>query len=92
MRKGIIFYTFHRLLLLMALVLPVASMSQSPNPVPAAYPDTVKVNYIRTWDARAPESDANALISRPLRDVLQTTQYFDGLGRPLQTVVKQGSL
>ncbi|MGN6437290.1 MAG: DUF6443 domain-containing protein [Agriterribacter sp.] len=30
-------------------------------------------------------------MTRPLRDVLQTTQYLDGLGRPLQTVVKQGS-
>ncbi|MBN8856933.1 MAG: hypothetical protein J0H29_01020, partial [Sphingobacteriales bacterium] len=91
MRKGIIFYTSHRLLLLMALVLPVASMSQ-PVTAPAPYSSSAPVNYIRTWDARAPESDANALISRPLRDVLQTTQYFDGLGRPLQTVVKQGSL
>ncbi|MBI5370933.1 MAG: hypothetical protein HZA79_02775 [Sphingobacteriales bacterium] len=29
---------------------------------------------------------------RPLKDVKQATQYFDGLGRPLQTVIKQGSL
>ena len=66
MRKNITPYTHLRLLLLMAMVLPVASMSQSPNPLPAAYPDTIKVNYIRTWDARAPESDANALIILPL--------------------------
>jgi RHS repeat-associated protein len=31
-------------------------------------------------------------MSRPTKDVLLTTQYFDGLGRELQTVVKEGSL
>ncbi|MBY0349079.1 MAG: hypothetical protein K2W79_12540 [Hydrotalea flava] len=31
-------------------------------------------------------------MTKPLADVKQSTQYFDGLGRPLQTVVKQGSL
>lgn len=50
------------------------------------------VNYIRVWDAKAPEQNHNVLITRPLRDVLQTTNYVDGLGRPIQTVVKQGSL
>jgi len=59
---------------------------------PDPYSPTSTINYIRTWDATAPEADANALINRPLRDVKQTTQYFDGLGRPLQTVVKKGSL
>ncbi len=53
---------------------------------------TSQVNYIRTWDAKAPQQNGNTLVSRPLREVQQTTQYIDGLGRPLQTVVKQGSL
>ncbi|OQP38770.1 hypothetical protein A4H97_18810 [Niastella yeongjuensis] len=48
-------------------------------------------NYIRTWDAKMPMTDPSAMTVRPLRDVLQTTQYVDGLGRPLQTVIKQGS-
>jgi hypothetical protein len=30
--------------------------------------------------------------SKTVREVRQTTQYLDGLGRPIQTVVKQGSL
>jgi RHS repeat-associated protein len=59
---------------------------------PAAYPAATPVNYVRTWDAMAPEQDANNLQTRPLKDVKQATQYFDGLGRPIQTVVKQGSL
>jgi len=51
-----------------------------------------QVNYIRTWTATAPEQNANTLISRPISDAKQVTQYVDGLGRPVQTVAKQGSL
>ncbi|GAB2808986.1 DUF6443 domain-containing protein [Ferruginibacter profundus] len=50
------------------------------------------LNYVRTWDARIPITDATTMSSRPVTEVLQTTGYVDGLGRPLQTVVKQGSL
>ena len=49
-------------------------------------------NFIRTWDATAPETDPNLLMTRELRDVKQVTQYFDGLGRPEQAVIKKGSL
>ena len=59
---------------------------------PAPYSTNVTFNYIRTWDATAPISNSDVLITRGLKDVRQTTQYFDGLGRPIQTVVKQGSL
>ena len=50
------------------------------------------VNYVRTWDATAPIADANELLTRPLKDVKMSTQYLDGLGRPLQTVTREGSL
>ncbi|MBC7383682.1 MAG: hypothetical protein H7296_11940, partial [Bacteroidia bacterium] len=50
------------------------------------------INYVRTWDAVAPETDPNNLILRPFKDVKQTTQYIDGLGRPIQTVARQASL
>jgi len=49
-------------------------------------------NYIATWTATAPVTDPNVLITRPLKDVKLSVQYFDGLGRPVQTVLKQGSL
>ena len=62
-----------------------------PQPLPSNYPSDIKINYVRTWEATAPESNPNILTSRPLKDVKQGTQYFDGLGRPLQTVIKQGS-
>lgn len=51
-------------------------------------------NYVQVRDITKPlittETSAAALTA--LRDIKQSTQYFDGLGRPLQTIVKQGSL
>ncbi len=60
--------------------------------LPGNYQPGSKVSYIRTWDATAPDTSSSNLITRPLKDVKMTTQYFDGLGRPLETVVKEGSL
>jgi RHS repeat-associated protein len=59
---------------------------------PAAYPTNTNVNYKRIWRAMAPDQSPAHLITRPLTDVEQTTQYYDGMGRPQQTVLKQGSL
>jgi RHS repeat-associated protein len=67
------------------------AIAQTPH-VPVNYPAGAPVNYVRTWDAMAPIQDANALMARPLQDVKQATQYIDGLGRPVQTVLKQGSM
>ncbi|HET6252537.1 MAG TPA: DUF6443 domain-containing protein [Puia sp.] len=58
---------------------------------PAAYPSTMKLNYVREWDARAPIQDSATLVARPVSDVGHTTQYLDGLGRPVQTVLWQVS-
>jgi RHS repeat-associated protein len=52
----------------------------------------VTYNFIRVWDATAPTTDPNAISTAGVTDVKQATQYFDGLGRPMQTVVKNGSL
>ncbi|WEK35402.1 MAG: DUF6443 domain-containing protein [Candidatus Pseudobacter hemicellulosilyticus] len=70
-------------------LIPVCLFSQQ---VPAAYPGNVKVNYVRTWTATAPVTDPAALLAKSLGDVKQTTQYLDGLGRPLQMVARQQSL
>lgn len=59
---------------------------------PDPYPATVKTNYIRSWTATAPETNEAVFTTRQLRDVKEATSYFDGLGRPLQTVAKQASL
>ena len=66
--------------------------AQDPRLVPAAYAPTIKVSFVRTWDAMAPEQNPTTLMTRPLKDVKQSTQYFDGLGRPLQTVLRQASM
>ncbi|MBS1643458.1 MAG: hypothetical protein JST36_00325, partial [Bacteroidetes bacterium] len=65
------------------------------NPLPAAYPDNPSsnpvVNMIREWDATYAVSDPGVIVatSRGVDQVKQTSQYFDGLGRPIQTVVKK---
>ncbi|HEY8958629.1 DUF6443 domain-containing protein [Chitinophaga sp.] len=61
----------------------------TPVPVPANY-NNVPINYIRTWEPGMPSGDS-AIIAAPARTVVevkQTTQYFDGLGRPIQVVSK----
>jgi RHS repeat-associated protein len=69
-----------------------ANYIYSQRPVPVSYPSAIKINYVRTWDAASPQTDPNAIIAKNLKEVKQSTQYFDGLGRPLQTVIRQGSL
>ncbi len=59
---------------------------------PAPYPGNAQVSYVRTWTATSPETNGNSIMYRPLKDVKQATQYLDGLGRPMQTVAKEGSL
>lgn len=56
---------------------------------PGAYTNTVS-NYLRTWEPSMPTGDTSVVIAtnRTVSEVKQTTQYFDGLGRPLQTVRK----
>ncbi|MBX3238282.1 MAG: hypothetical protein KIT80_05815 [Chitinophagaceae bacterium] len=78
-------------LIISVLIYTGSAYAQSPRTVPGNYSGSAPVNYVRVWDAKAPEQNANTLMGKGLREAQQTTQYFDGLGRPLQTVVKQGS-
>jgi len=61
--------------------------------VPGAYTNTT-TNYVRTWEPAIPTADTAyvASPSRPVTEVRQATQYYDGLGRPLQTVSKAMSI
>ena len=58
---------------------------------PKAYDTMLHVNYIRSWDATALVSDPNLLVTLPITSVKLSTQFFDGLGNPLQTVARQMS-
>ena len=85
------YFAFKNLRIILLVIFMVTSIKSISQQLPSAYPSGTPVNYIRTWDATAPESNPNTLMTRSLADVKQTTQYFDGLGRPIQTVIKQGS-
>ncbi len=59
---------------------------------PAAYTSTLN-NYIRAWTGIRPDTaGADFSTGVYLSNAQLTTEYYDGLGRPLQTVTKQGSL
>lgn len=80
-------------LTILAANLSVIAAAQAPRVVPATYPASAQTrSYVRTGDAKAPEQNPNIVVTMALRDMQQTTQYFDGLGRQLQTLIKQGSL
>lgn len=77
--------------LLLPGVLMSASLHAQTSP-PKDLPASIVFNYVRTLEAVAPETDGTLLLTRPLKDVKMATQYVDGLGRPIQTVIKQGSM
>ncbi len=65
-------------------VRPTANAVTPPNTYTSA-----TINYIRTWEPSMPSADPVTVANDPdVNHVRQTTQYFDGLGRPLQTVSK----
>jgi RHS repeat-associated protein len=65
----------------------LASVAQVTPPTP--YLSGAKVSYVRTWDATMPERNADSLKAKDVRYSKQTTQYLDGFGRPVQTVIKK---
>lgn len=66
--------------------------AQEPVPVkPAPYTSGLQ-NYVRTWNQHMPQKNTANISSTsviPASDM--TTVYHDGLGRPVQTVIKQGA-
>lgn len=76
---------------------PNASMLMTPvttsTPVakPPAYRRGALLNYVRTKEAVAPIHDEASFNSAGYEHVKQTTQFLDGLGRPLQTVYRQAT-
>ncbi|HTF19514.1 MAG TPA: DUF6443 domain-containing protein [Chryseolinea sp.] len=58
---------------------------------PAPIPDNLGMNYVLSYTAQREGVDASAIDSYATKDVNRTIQYFDGLGRPLQSIAIQGS-
>ncbi|UOQ73451.1 DUF6443 domain-containing protein [Hymenobacter cellulosilyticus] len=54
-------------------------------------PDSLYVNYVRTYQARVAIQDAQELMRAAVDSVQVKTQYIDGLARPMQTVLRQES-
>jgi RHS repeat-associated protein len=79
--------------ILVLALLPAAFQSKAQRVMPSAYPSNIKINYVRTWDAVKPDTAAAGITTASgVQQFRMATQYIDGLGRPLQTVLKQGSL
>ena len=57
---------------------------------PSAYNSNIPLNTVRVWQASKPLQHDTAISSKytAVSDVQRMTQYFDGMGRPLQTVSK----
>jgi RHS repeat-associated protein len=73
----------------LTLIVGITSSVIAQQSIPANF--GTAVSYVRSWDASSPQTDPNAMMTKPLRDVKQSTQYIDGLGRPIETVVMKGS-
>lgn len=58
---------------------------------PAAFPNGIKVNYIRTWEAYAPMTNKDSVTTGGVEKAKQVTQYFDGMSRLVETILKKGS-
>ncbi|PZR28663.1 MAG: hypothetical protein DI535_05870 [Citrobacter freundii] len=79
--------------LLVGLFTALGSDAQQPATLPPSYPVGLPVNYVRSWNAVKPETNAaNITTASQPADHRMMTQYVDGLGRPLQTVLKQASM
>jgi RHS repeat-associated protein len=78
--------------------LPTTTPAQGPAatvmPVPGAYNSGIKVNYIRTREAVARFPNTSFEAFNAINDhstIKEATQYLDGLGRPIQTIIRKAS-
>src|SRR5580704_17623501 len=73
------------------------SLTQVPAPTvglyaPPSYAGDTLVNYVRTWVAQQPYTSESAFLATTSPSQVQrSTAYFDGLGRPIETVSWQMS-
>ncbi|RYD93735.1 MAG: hypothetical protein EOP50_10645, partial [Sphingobacteriales bacterium] len=86
----------HKLFLLTSLIAGSLAAVAQPRAVPAPYSATatdLRTSYVRTIEPQQPIKSVPAVhFGLGANEARIATQYTDGLGRPLQTVVKQGSL
>ncbi|NLR82065.1 DUF6443 domain-containing protein [Chitinophaga eiseniae] len=69
-----------------------APMAVTPDSLPTAFDGNTRVNFIRTYTpAKTVTDPASITMQSNVVDVAISTNYTDGLQRPLQTVVRQAS-
>ena len=69
-----------------------SEIKAQPSSPPSAYLAASKMNYVKCWNVNAPITQVNDIETKTLKDVKVQTDFFDGLGRPIQTVLKEASL
>ena len=67
---------------------PAALGKQAPAAVPGA---AAQMNYVRTYTPRVSITSEEQVLKGSVDSVQISTTYFDGLGRPVQTVIRQES-
>ncbi len=76
---------------------PPSTQTQAPAPTvtlyqPNSFSGTTLVNYVRTWEAQQPFTTESALLAATsTAAVHRTTEYVDGVGRPIEDVCWQMS-
>ena len=89
----LIFFVLSALITLAQSNIPTtgATILKNPKPTPVYAPNPAK-NFLRTFVPQKPIQDSSLVnMAALIEDVFATTQYFDELGRPLQTVTRQVS-
>lgn len=76
------------LFLLYIVIIQISFFAQSQQ----FYPNPEKASYIRVLQPTKPMTEVENYSQIPIHDLSFKTNYFDGLGRNIQTVVKGGSL
>ena len=76
--------------------LPVDVLHPAGPQAPPTAPDAgasapASLNFVRVWTPRQAITDSTRVPRAPVDSVATSTQYLDGLGRPVQTVLHQAS-
>ncbi len=67
----------------------VPGPTQTVNTVQAAYSSGIKINFVRIREAIKPITDTTNFNAATYLDVKEITEYYDGLGRPVEEVNRQ---
>jgi RHS repeat-associated protein len=79
--------------ILLVILLLVCGASFAQRSVPSAYDTTATINYVRIWDVITPDTVSTHInVETAVDKARMNTQYHDGLGRIVQTVMKKNSL